>query len=71
MIFKIASVNFLMIQTVVFTTSLIVALQMPPDIGLSKALPFIWLAAVGITLVPSLTVSVVFAYVQERRNGKV
>jgi len=71
MIFKRASVNLLMIQITIFATSLIVALQMPPDITLGKALPFIWIAFAGITLIPSILVSTVFAYVQERRDGKV
>lgn len=62
MIFKKALINYLMIQTVIFATSVTVGAQIPSSSGMLVAIAFTWFVIFALTLLPSLAVSVLFAY---------
>lgn len=64
-IFKKALVNFAMIQTVMFASSVSIGTQLPTSNGVVMAVLFTWLLISMFTLLPSLAVSFLFAYLSK------
>lgn len=61
MIFKKALINFAMIQTTVFATSISLGLQIPTTDGSLIAIAFVYMFAFFLSLLPSVLVSFAFA----------
>lgn len=59
--FKKALINYAMIQTVIFATSVSVGAQIPNTEGVLIAIAFVWFFIFAVTLLPSLAVSILFA----------
>lgn len=57
---KLALINFLMIQTVLFATSISVGLHLPTENGLTAVI-FVWLILSALSIIPSILVSFLFA----------
>lgn len=60
--FKKMLLNFAMIQTILLATSFMVGLQLPLEGSLIAASGFIYLASFGLTFIPSVLASFLFAY---------
>lgn len=60
-------VNFSMIQTAIFATSVSVGAHIPSSNGMLMAIGFVWILAFLLTFIPSVFVSIAFAYAQERK----
>lgn len=67
MIFKKSAINFAMIQTVLLATSINVGVQIPTTSGPLMAIGFVWILAFCLTFLPSIAVSVLFAYLSEQK----
>lgn len=64
---KRALINFAMIQTVIFASSVNIGAHLPTSDGMLTAIAFVWLVTSMITLLPAIAVSVTFAYFQEAK----
>lgn len=62
---KKALINFAMIQTVIFTTSVGVGLQLPTSNGSLMAIGFVLIVTFCFSFIPAVVISFLFAYLQK------
>lgn len=61
---KRALINFAMIQTAIFATSVHIGVHIPTSNGVVMAVAFVWLVSFIVSLIPVVLVSSLFAYFQ-------
>lgn len=62
---KKAAINFAMIQTVIFASSVSLGLQLPTSNGHLAAIGFVWILAFFLSLLPAVITSFLFAYLSK------
>jgi hypothetical protein len=67
MVLKKTLINFAMIQTVIFATSVNVGLQLPTSNGSLMAIGFVYILTSLFSFIPSVAVSFAFAALSEEK----
>lgn len=65
MILKKTLINFALIQTVIFTTSVSIGFQVPIVGGPLATVGLVWMFAFFISLIPTVALSLLFAFYSE------
>lgn len=65
---KQALINFAMIQTTILAISINLGTQVPTDNQL-KAMVFIWFIIFAFTLIPTVSISLLFGFLQNRSSN--